>query len=210
MEGHFRGRLSPVSPFDVLRDYFAARAAFTDEDFAFMRARFQPRTLDAGEFLQRGGEVPHCGAFVASGCLRSYVIDAKGKEHIVQFAPESWWLSDTASLSSGSPSPYFFQAIEPSELLLVTPPRHMEMLAAVPGYGDAFRTGMQRHAAAKDRRIVTALSATAGEKYREFLELYPSLAQRVPQWMLASYLGVTPETVSRVRRRLATRKRPPV
>jgi CRP-like cAMP-binding protein len=190
-----------VSAFEVLRRYFAERAAFTEADFAFMRERFAPRTLAADEFLQRGGDVPEVGAFVATGCLRSYVIDAKGKEHIVQFAPEGWWLSDTAALASGAASPYFFQAIEPSELMLITPVHHVELLRGVPGYGEAFRTGMQRHAAAKDRRIVTALSATAEEKYREFLELYPSLAQRVPQWMLASYLGLTPETISRVRRK---------
>ena len=197
-----------MSSFDVLRRYFEEKVPlsgtpFTDDQYALMRARFVPRTLAAGEHLQRGGDVPRYGAFVARGCLRSYVIDAKGKEHIVQFAPETWWLSDTTSLGAGTPSQYFFEAIESSDLLLIDPPSHVELLNKVPGYAASFRTGIQRHAAAKDRRIVSTLTTTAEERYLEFLATYPSIVQRVPQWMLASYLGVTAETVSRIRKHLS-------
>ena len=142
-------------------------------------------------------------AFVATGCLRSYVIDAKGKEHIVQFAPENWWLPDTISLMSGTPSQYFIDAVEDSSLLLIDPPSHQRIIERVPGYAASFRTGLQRHAAAKDQRIVSSLSASAEERYQEFLRTYPSIALRVPQWMLASYLGVSPETLSRVRKSLS-------
>jgi CRP-like cAMP-binding protein len=82
-----------VSSFDVLRTYLEARASFTEDEFAFMRDQFIQTTLPAGEVLQRAGDVARHAAFVASGCLRSYVIDASGKEHIVQFAPETWWLA---------------------------------------------------------------------------------------------------------------------
>src|SRR4051794_3863430 len=90
--------------FDVLRAYLEARASFTEDEFAFMREQFIPNTLPAGEFLQRAGDVARYAAFVATGCLRSYVIDANGKEHIIQFAPETWWLADSASLLTGKPS----------------------------------------------------------------------------------------------------------
>jgi len=192
-----------LSAFDTLRTYFQSRAAFSEDEFAFMEPLFRPKTLRAGEVLQRAGEVATHGAFVAAGCLRSYVIDGKGKEHIVQFAPEHWWLSDTTSLMTGAPSQYFIDAVEDSTLLLIDPPSHLRIIERVPGYAASFRTGLQKHAAAKDQRIVNALATSAEERYQEFLRMYPSIALRVPQWMLASYLGVSPETLSRVRKSLS-------
>lgn len=194
-----------MAPFDVLREYLEARASFTADELHFVRDRFIPRTLPAGEHLQRAGDVSRHAAFVERGCLRSYVIDANGKEHIVQFAPETWWLADAASLMTGTPSQFFVAAIEDSDLLLIDPPSHQSLIERVPGYAAAFRTGLQRHNSAKDQRIVTALTTTAEERYLEFLDRYPSIAQRVPQWMLASYLGVSPETISRIRKNLSRR-----
>lgn len=195
-----------MSPFGVLRAYLQARASFTDDELAFLETMFLPARLGAGEFLQRAGEVARHAAFVASGCLRSYVIDAKGKEHIVQFAPETWWLSDTVSLTSGAPSEYFIDAIEDSELLLLDIASQQRLLQEVPAYAVSFGAGVQRHAAAKDRRIATALSASAEARYLEFMSTYPSIALRVPQFMVASYLGISPETLSRIRKTLATRE----
>jgi CRP-like cAMP-binding protein len=195
-----------TAAFDTLKAYLAARGTFTDIDFAFLRKAFLHRRLPAGGFLQRAGDVTQHAAFVALGCLRSYVIDPKGKEHIVQFAPETWWLADSTSLASRTPSPYFIDAIEDAELLLIDGPSHQRVLDQVPAYAAALRTGVQRHAAAKDQRIVSALSASAEERYQTFVETYPALVLRVPQRMLASYLGVSPETVSRIRKKLSRRK----
>jgi CRP-like cAMP-binding protein len=166
---------------------------------------FVPSHLPAAAFLQRAGTVPKYSAFVARGCLRRYVIDAQGREHIVQFAPETWWIADTSSLVNGTPSQYFIDALEDSDLLLIDPPSHESIVQKVPGYADAFRKGLQKHAAARDERIVSNLSASAEERYLAFLQTYPSIAARVPQRMLASYLGVSPETVSRIRRKLSGR-----
>jgi CRP-like cAMP-binding protein len=141
----------------------------------------------------------------SSGCLRSYVIDPKGKEHIIQFAPETWWLADATSLMTGTASPYFIDAIEDSELLRLAPRSHQMLVEKVPGYAASFRAGLQKHAAAKDLRIASTLQASAEERYVEFLDTYPSIAARVPQWMLASYLGVSPETLSRIRKGFARR-----
>ncbi len=191
------------SSFDVLQAYLPARADFSADELAFMRTMFQPRTLAAGEFLQRAGEVARLATFVARGCLRSFVIDAKGKEHVVQFAPEHWWLADAISLNTGTPSQYFYAAIEDSDVLLIDAPGQQQLVDRVPGYSAALRTGLQKHAAAKDLRIVKALSATAAERYLDFLSTFPTIAQRVPQWMVASYLGVSPETISRIRKDLS-------
>jgi CRP-like cAMP-binding protein len=195
----------PDAAFAVLREYLEMRAAFDASDFEVVRNALLYRRLAVGEFLQRAGDVTRHAAFVATGCLRNYVIDPKGKEHIVQFAPETWWLADSNSLSTGAPSAYFIDAIEDSELLLIDGPGHQRLVEQVHGYGAAFRAGLQKHAAAKDQRIVSALSASAEERYLEFLRVYPSIAQRVPQNMLASYLGMTPETVSRIRKNLSRR-----
>jgi len=195
--------LEPASAFETLRAYLEARAEFSDADLELLRRVFVLKHVPAGEFLQRAGDVPRHAAFVARGCLRSYVIDAKGKEHIVQFAPETWWLADSDSLSKGVPTSYFIDAIEAADLLLIDVPSHKLVLEQVPGYGAAQRAGLQRHAAAKDHRIATSLSASAEERYLEFLKTYPSIVQRVPQRMLASYLGVSPETLSRIRKNLS-------
>jgi CRP-like cAMP-binding protein len=194
-----------MSAFDVLRSYLEARAPFTDAEFDAVRAAFIVRPLPAGEFLQRAGDVARYAAFVATGCLRSYVIDPKGKEHVVQFAPETWWLADATSLNGGVPTQYFYEAIEDSELLLIDGLSHQRIVEQVPPYAAAFRAGLQKHAAAKDHRIASSLSSSAEERYLEFLATYPSIAQRVPQFMLASYLGVSPETVSRIRKNLSRR-----
>src|SRR5262245_19906506 len=140
-----------MSSFETLQAYLQARAVFTDSDFDFIKKVFLPRMLLAGEFLQRAGEVSKYAAFVARGCLRSYVIDPQGKEHIVLFAPENWWLADSTSLAAKTPSKYFMDAIEDSDVLLIDTPSHERLVEGISGYAAAFRKGLQKHAAAKDR-----------------------------------------------------------
>ena len=119
--------------FAVLRTYLRARASFSDEEMDFVRTMFRPATLRSGEFLQRAGTVAKEAAFVARGCLRTYVIDSKGKEHVVQFAPETWWVADNVSLTSGKPSEYFIDAIEDSDMLLIDSPSHEAVVEKIPG-----------------------------------------------------------------------------
>jgi hypothetical protein len=104
--------------------------------------------------------------FVAKGCLRSYVTDDRGKVHIVGFAPEDWWLSDSARFLSGAPSTLFIDAIEPSDLLVIDHPSHQRILDGVPGYAAAYQVGLQRLAAAKDKRIIGSLSASLRTRTR--------------------------------------------
>jgi CRP-like cAMP-binding protein len=194
-----------MAAFNVLENYLQARAPFTPDEIDFVRTMFVPCTLRTGEALQHAGDISKYAAFVARGCLRSYVIDARGKEHIVLFAPETWWLADNTSLTGKTPSQYFMDAIEDSDVLLIDPPSHQKLVDTIPPYATAFRQGLQKHAAAKDQRIVNSLSSSAEERYLNFLATYPSIVTRVPQWMLASYLGVSPETVSRIRKKLSRR-----
>src|SRR5262245_23200958 len=107
-----------TSAFGVLRAYLQARASFTDEEMRFVETKFVSTQLRAGEFMQRAGAVSKYAAFVAKGLLRSYTIDPSGKEHILKFAPETWWVADNLSLMTGKPSEYFIEALEDSDLLL--------------------------------------------------------------------------------------------
>jgi CRP-like cAMP-binding protein len=194
-----------LAAFERLRRYVETRANLTLEEVRFIEPLFVARHLAKGEILQRAGEPARYMAFVASGCLRRYVIDSKGKVHILGFGPEDWWVSDPASLMSGEPSTFFVDAIEASHLLLIDHPSHQRILDGVPRYAAAHRVGLLRLAAARDKRIASALSASAEERYLDFVATYPTLLRRVLQRMLASYLGMSPETLSRIRKRLSTR-----
>lgn len=193
--------------FDVLLAYFhRGGAVMTDEEISVLRNSFIPKTLKKGEFMQREGDAVKYGAFIAKGFLRSYVIDNKGKEHIIQFAPENWWISDKAGVTEQVTASFFIDAIEDSDIFLVDFNSHNNCMKTIPAYAAAFQSGMQKRGAAKDKRIVQALSATAEERYNDFIETYPSIVQRVPQHMLASFLGITPETLSRIRKLQSKRK----
>lgn len=190
---------------EALKVYLARNFEMDDKSFALIRELLQERWVKKGSFLLREGEIAKDGIFVVSGFLRSYIIDNKGKEHILQFAPKDWWISDFQSMMNQTPTTYFIDAIEDSEVLLMSAEAHKKMLENIPGYATSFQAGIQRHTSAKERRIIASISSTAEERYNDFLKTYPSIAQRVPQHMLASYLGITPETLSRVRKQLARR-----
>lgn len=189
-----------MSGFDPLRAYLESKAPFTAKELDLLERLFVPATLPRGEFLQRTGDRVRYAAFVAKGCLRSYVIDAKGEEVILEFAPENWWLGDRTFLTGGTICECFIDAVEHSKLLLFDQVSHQRMVECLPTFATMFRVAFQKYAAAKDRRIINALSMSAEERYLEFLKTYPGIAAQVPQRMIASYLGVSPETLSRVRK----------
>jgi len=192
--------------FEILQAYFERNGTLTSEEINFMRSVVLPKQLKKGEFLIREGEVPRHGAFVCRGFLRSYFVDNKGKEHVVQFAPENWWISARPGAVQNAPSSVFIDAIEDSDIFLVDHAAHISLMQRVPLYASSFLAGIQKRGEAKEQRIVHSLAATAEERYNDFIKTYPSIAQRVPQHMLASYLGITPETVSRIRRKALTKK----
>ncbi|HEV8272026.1 MAG TPA: Crp/Fnr family transcriptional regulator [Chitinophagaceae bacterium] len=192
--------------FGTLIEYLEKQHPLSTGDIEIIHSLFIPKKLLKGEFLLREGDTLKYGAFVCRGFLRSYVIDNKGKEHIIQFAPENWWISDKGAGAEGSKASCFIDAIEDSEILLIDQAGHFKMLEKVAAYSTSFQAGMQKRSQAKDKRIVHSLTADAEERYNDFLQTYPSIAQRVSQNMLASYLGIAPETLSRVRRKSMRKK----
>ena len=192
--------------FEKLRAFFERHIPITDEQFEFLKTQFIPKKVKKHEFLIREGEVAKYGIFVAAGCLRTYTIDNKGKEHIIQFSIENWWTGDRNSFMTGTPTPYFIDALEDSEVLLFEDASMQKAIAYIPAMAAQYQEGLQRHGTANEKRIVSSLSATAEERYDNFLKTYPTIAQRVPQHMIASYLGVSPETLSRIRKQLSRKK----
>ena len=192
--------------FGSLYEYLEKAHPLSTADKEIIHETFIPKKLLKGEFLLREGDPLKYGAFICKGFLRSYVIDNKGKEHIIQFAPENWWISDKGAGAEGTKASCFIDAIEDSDILLIDQAGHFKMVEKVPAYSRSFQAGMQKRSAAKDKRIVHSLVADAAERYNDFIQTYPSIAQRVPQHMLASYLGIAPETLSRVRRKSMRKK----
>lgn len=192
--------------FEVLFNTINQKVKLTKEEEELCRNFFTPRKLRKKQYLLQQDDVCRYTAFVEKGVLRAYTVDDKGYEHIVQFAVEGWWISDMYSFLTGDPSTYNIEALEECELLLLTKNSNEELLTKIPKMERYFRILTQNALIAIQRRMVGALSKTAEEKYNQLLQIYPHLLQRVPQHMIASYLGVTPETLSRVRKQIALRK----
>lgn len=194
---------APNFMIEALRNYFIdKKVKLTQEELSYWLSLFIPRKIKRNEFLQREGEVSKHAAFVVKGCLRLYTVDAKGKEHIMQFAPENWWVGDADSSTKNIPSLYFIDAIEDSEVLLIETQSMDAAFKKIPAIAIFFQTLMQNRQSATQKRIVNSMSASAEERYVDFLKTYPTFAQRFPQHMIASYLGITPESLSRVRKQL--------
>jgi len=194
-----------IAMIEKLRSFFERSFPITDEQFEFIKAMFIPKKVKKGEFLLREGEMTRYSIFVASGCLRTYTIDDSGKEHILQFSPENWWTGDM-SFTSNVPSKCFIEALEDSDVLLTEMSSIQKLNKYIPQSAAQYETALQKSMEAKNQRIISSLSATAEERYNDFLKKYPSLVQRVPQHMIASYLGISPETLSRIRKQQSLKR----
>lgn len=164
---------------------------------------FESKKISKNEFLLQQGEICKYTFFVEKGLLRMYSIDKNGKEHIIQFAPENWLISDRSSLYFNEKSNYYIEAVEDSEILFLQPDFFSKLLGEFPSSIERNDIIIQKHVKSLQDRINSLLGETAEERYMKFIKMYPDLLLRVPQWMIASYLGITPESLSRVRKELA-------
>lgn len=192
--------------FEVLFKTINEKVSLTQEEQEICKSFFSAKKLRKKQYLLQQDDVCKYTAFVEKGVLRSYTIDDKGIEHIVQFAAEGWWISDMYSFLTGEPSTYSIDVLEDAELLLLSGTSNEQLLKTVPKMERYFRILTQNALIALQRRIVGSLSQSAEEKYNHLLNVYPHIIQRVPQHMIASYLGITPETLSRIRKQISLRK----
>lgn len=172
-----------------------------DNSIEILAKYFNPITHKKKEFLLKEGQVCRSLHFVEKGCLRMFFINDNTTEQIIQFALENWWISDFFSFSDNKPSPYFIQTVEKSEILSIDSLSFETMLKELPQMERYFRIIMQRAIAASQLRIKYMYELSKEQFYIHFCTSFPEFVQRVPQYMIASYLGLTPEYVSELRKK---------
>ena len=189
--------------FEQLFKSIREKVALTPTEMELCKTFFIPKKLRKKQSLLQEWDVCISNAFVEKGILRSFSIDEKGNEHIVQFAIEGWWITDLASFLTDSNSIYTIEALEGSELLLLTTEARDVLMNQIPMFERYQRILLQNAYIANQARINSALTETAEDKYLNLWKAYPGIVKRVPQHMLASYLGFTPETLSTVRKQIS-------
>ena len=188
--------------YERLLKSIAEKVSVPQEELQLCKSFFTPKKLRRRQYLLQEGDVCNRVAFVEIGALYSYSIDAKGIQHIIQFAFEGWWIADLYSFLTKEPSKLNIEALEESELLLLDREQHQQLLNTVPQYETYTRILYQNAYVALQRRIEGTLGLSAEEKYLHLLKQHPSILNRVPLHLIASYLGVTPETLSRIRKQM--------
>jgi CRP-like cAMP-binding protein len=176
--------------------------ALDDVEKAVLLSLLESRSLKNGDVIARNGEQAQHFIYVNMGCLMTFFTDTEGVERVLQFATASWWTGDLDSFSKQIKSCYTTRAIIDSEVFLLTQSSFEILLEKVPRLEKYFRILFQNSIASHGRRITEMNSYSAEERYESFRQRYPTLEQFVPQKYIASYLGVTPEFLSKVRRRL--------
>ena len=188
--------------FSKLRTHIEKRVQLEDAEFSECCKYFIYKKLKKKQFFLHEGEVCRYIGFVVSGCLRVYTIDHLANEHIIQFGVEDWWVSDMNSYLSGAPSVYNIDVLRESELLMLDKDNRENMLEAVPKMERFFRLLLEANYVSTHNRINDALSKTAEERYLRFIKNYPRLFEKIPQHYIASYIGITPQSLSRIRKEL--------
>lgn len=183
---------------NYVQDYSGLPINFTETEL--IKRTFQQRNLRKRQYFLRAGEVSKYTGFILKGAMRQYCIDDKGNEKIVQLFIENYWADERESLISLEPSKYDIQAWEDTEMLIITPKDIFELAEKIPALAQMLRVMDDRHAIALHKRINSMLCSTAEMRYIEFTSRHPHLVQRFPQHHIASYLGITKETLSRVKR----------
>lgn len=187
----------------ILFDNIAKHIALNDDERKLLLAVMHPKHLKRKQVLCQENEVSRYSAFVLSGCLRSYFIDANGFEHNLQFAIEDWWITDMMSFTTGKPGRLNIETLEDSDVLLITREDQLGLFEKCPKFEKYFRIITENGIVATQNRLLDNMSLPAMERYLRFSAKYPALLKRLPQVQIAAYLGITPEFLSKLRHQLA-------
>jgi len=192
--------------YDVFFQKFNQKIPLTEEEENFIKKYLSPKKLRKRQYLLQEGDVCKSIALVEKGSMRSYLVDPAGQEHITAFALEGWTIGDLSSFHSEQPSTQSIDALEDCELVLISKSAHDELLTTMPKYETYIRLLITDAYMALQKRTLNMISMSLDDRYKAFIDIYPSISQRVPQHMIASYMGLSPETLSRIRSRTNTSK----
>lgn len=184
---------------EFLKKHILKRVSMTQQEVTQLASAFTLKRVKKKQFLIQPDFITKHRTFVLKGALRSYVIDPEGVDHTIQFAVEDWWISDINSYIYQKPATMFVVAIEDCHVLQITYEMEMQFKEANHKFETFFRIAAERTAAYHQRRIIATLTRTAEERYSDFTDTYPALVNRLPQYVLASYLGMTTQFLSRIR-----------
>lgn len=189
--------------YEIFQKYIEEKAEFTQAESDLIQSFAIIKKLRKRQYLLQEGDSWKYDAFITQGCVRTYTVDEKGSEHVNSFSIENWWTGDRESLLMQQPSRFNIDAIEDTELVLFTHENFEMLCSEIPAFNNMVNAILQRSFIAAQNRIQASLTLTAEEKYLSFINKYPGFALRIPQTMIASYLGMTPETLSRIRKQTA-------
>lgn len=188
-----------------IEDY--SSLTLSDEEKNLIQDTFKLKRLRKKQYYLQEGDVSKYIGFLIKGAMRMYSVDHKGHEHIVRFGVENWWMGDYESFNMLTPTRFNVDAVEDSELLIVSNMQMQELIAKIPAVAEMVKVLDRRSNIATQNRIHAAISLTAEERYQHLQDTYPGFIQRFPQNMIASYLGISPETLSRIRKHSITGKK---
>jgi CRP-like cAMP-binding protein len=177
-----------------------ASSPLTIEEQLLIESCFQPKKLRKKQYFLQEGDVCKYAGFIVKGAMRQYRVDEKGVEHIVQLFIENYWANDRESSTMLTPSIYNIDAWEDTDILLITRADMLDLMAKIPSMTEMIRLMDERNAIANQRRLNSTISNTAEKRYEEFAKNHPQFIQRFPQHLIASFLGITKETLSRIRK----------
>lgn len=185
--------------FDEIVTHMRRHISLTEAEVELLTQVLSIKDVKKKEHLLKAGEVCRDNYFVTKGCFRLYLITAKGAEQVIQFGIENWWITEYFSLKSGMSSNFYLQAIEPSTVIVLNRKDEEELFQKIPQMERYFRLVLEKAYSAQLNRIHYIFNMTGEEQYRLMVKKYPEFIQRVPQYMLASFLGITPEFLSALR-----------
>ena len=186
----------------ALIDYINRIISLTDEEESILNSKVSFRKYLKGQYLLQQGDVCTFSGFIVLGCTKTFFVDDEGQEHVVMFSIEDWWASDMGSFVSQKPADFNVQCLENTELIQLTYENQKALLEEVPKLERFFRIIVEKAFVASQKRIVRNLSMTAKERYVFFRSQYPLIEQRIPQYLIASFLGITKEFLSKIKREL--------
>lgn len=188
---------------EPLLDYFQEIMPLKNEEKQLVVELFKPRLYRKRQYVLQEGDICNQCNFVVRGCLRMYKVDADGNTHIIQFASENWWIMDLGSFHDRTPSKLNIDTLEDTMILQISHENLLSLYIQAPKFDRIFRVLIENSFVSLQKRLLQNISSNAEERYLSFIQTYPQLSNRLPQTQIASYLGITPEFLSRLRNKQA-------